>query len=124
MSVPMFAPDARTGTITHSAVPSWLMALFAWRRKFLSSQLDDPPVARDAVGRSASFEILVDAEASGEASADDRALLEANKDLWRDTLERLLDDTEDGLDSVRTLTGPERDQVVADFKQERDRLAT
>ena len=54
---------------------------------------------------------------------DDRAILEANKDLWRDTLERLLDDTEDGLDSVRTLTGPERDQVVADFEQERDRLA-
>jgi len=89
----------------------------------LSSQLVDPPVARDAAGRSISFEILVDAEASGEATAEDRALLEANKDLWRDTLERLLDDTEDGLDSVRSLTGPERDQVVADFEQERDRLA-
>ena len=66
----------------------------------------------------------VDAEVSGEASAEDRALLEANKDRWRETLERLLDHTEDGLDSVRTLTGPERDQVVADFEQERDRLAT
>ncbi|MGZ4680998.1 MAG: hypothetical protein ACXV8G_00880, partial [Acidimicrobiales bacterium] len=81
-------------------------------------------MARDAAGRSISFEVLVDAEAAGEASAADRALLEAHKDLWRDTLERLLDETEDGLDSVRNLTGPERDQVVADFEQERDRLAT
>ncbi|MGZ4759992.1 MAG: hypothetical protein ACXV95_13100, partial [Acidimicrobiales bacterium] len=81
-------------------------------------------MARDAAGRSISFEVLVDAEAAGEASAADRALLEAHKELWRDTLERLLDETEDGLDSVRNLTGPERDQVVADFEQERDRLAT
>jgi superfamily II DNA or RNA helicase len=89
----------------------------------VSSQLVDPPVARDATGRSVPFEILVDAEASGEASAPDRAILEANKDLWRTTLERLLDDTEDGLERVRTLTGPERDQVVADFEQERSRLS-
>ena len=33
-------------------------------------------------------------------------------------LERLIDDTEDRLDAVRSLQGPERAQVVADFEAE------
>ena len=41
---------------------------------------------------------------------------------WRLTLERLLDETEDNLDAVRQLQGPERDQVVADFEEELARL--
>jgi hypothetical protein len=50
------------------------------------------------------------------ASPDEVALLEADPAGWRRTLERLLDDTEDHLDSVSRLTGPEREQVVADLE--------
>ena len=38
------------------------------------------------------------------------------------TLERLLDDVEDQLDAVRLIPGPERDQVVADFEEELNKL--
>ena len=49
--------------------------------------------------------------ADGNASEDQLALLEADPRAWRITLERLLDETEDNLDSVRQLPGPERDQA-------------
>ncbi len=60
--------------------------------------------------------------ADGNATEDQLALLEADPRAWRLTLERLLDETEDHLDSVRQLPGPEREQVVADFEQELSRL--
>ena len=60
--------------------------------------------------------------ADGNATEDQLALLEADPRAWRLTLERLLDETEDSLDSVRQLPGPERDQVVADFEEELARL--
>ncbi len=66
---------------------------------------------------------MAEAAASGEATPDELAALRANPGPWRDVLERLLDDTEDQLESVRAIRGEERDQVVADFEAERDRLA-
>src|SRR6476620_2116449 len=60
--------------------------------------------------------------ADGNATEDQLALLEADPRAWRITLERLLDETEDNLDSVRQLPGPERDQVVRDFEEELARL--
>ncbi|HSL59834.1 MAG TPA: SNF2-related protein [Acidimicrobiales bacterium] len=63
-----------------------------------------------------------EAAAAGEASATQLALLEADRPGWVRTLEDLLEHTEDALDRVRTLPRPERDQVVADFEAERDRL--
>ena len=62
------------------------------------------------------------AAVDGIATTEQLALLEADAPGWRRTLERLLDDTEDNLDSVRELDGPERDQAVADLEAELDRL--
>src|SRR3954452_4526840 len=62
------------------------------------------------------------AAAEGMASSDQRALLEADPVAWRLTLERLMDETEDALDSVSGIEGPERAQVVGDFEAELDRL--
>ncbi|MDP1820258.1 MAG: SNF2-related protein [Acidimicrobiales bacterium] len=62
------------------------------------------------------------AAAEGTATTDQLAQLEADPRGWRLTLERLLDETEDQLDAVRHLSGPERDQVVADFEEELARL--
>jgi hypothetical protein len=68
------------------------------------------------------LESAVYAMAEGIATRDQIALLEADTRAWRLMLERLIDDTEDQLDEVRTIQGPERDQVVADFTQELARL--
>ncbi|MDQ3898160.1 MAG: hypothetical protein M3326_13120, partial [Actinomycetota bacterium] len=66
----------------------------------------------------------IDAEAAGEATEAQVALLEAHKVEWRAGLARLLRETEANLAKVRNLTGPERDQVVADFERERSLLAS
>ncbi|MDP1807352.1 MAG: hypothetical protein Q8K72_19400, partial [Acidimicrobiales bacterium] len=63
------------------------------------------------------------AEAAGEATPAQLALLDAHPLEWRSGLARLLRQTEADLAKVRTITGPERDQVVADFEQERSLLA-
>src|SRR3954451_5973271 len=83
------------------------------RRKSLSSQLVDSSSAFETSGPSWSFESLVVAEAAGEAAPDDLARLEQSLDRWRTTLERLLDDTEARLVSVRQITGEERFKIVA-----------
>ncbi len=70
------------------------------------------------------LETAVYAMAEGIATRDQIALLEADHRAWRLMLERLIDDTEDQLDEVRHISGPERDQVVADFLQELHRLET
>ena len=88
----------------------------------MSSQLVDSSSAFETSGPSWSFESLVVAEAAGEAAPNDLAVLEADPDRWRNTLEQLLDETDESLISVRRLTGDERFQVVADFEDERDRL--
>ena len=62
------------------------------------------------------------AAADGTASSEQLALLEADPRAWRWALEDLLELTEDGLESVRRLDGPERAQVVADFEAELARL--
>jgi hypothetical protein len=63
------------------------------------------------------------AAAADEATAEQRALLEEHRGAWVAVVERLLVDTEEQLESVRRLTGEERDQVVADFEEERNRYA-
>jgi hypothetical protein len=62
------------------------------------------------------------AAADGTASPEQLATLEADPRRWRFALEDLMEDTEDRLESVRRLTGPERQQVVADFEAELARL--
>ncbi|MET0726968.1 MAG: DEAD/DEAH box helicase [Acidimicrobiales bacterium] len=70
----------------------------------------------------ARLETAVYAMAEGIATREQIALLEADTRAWRLMLERLIDDTDDRLDAVRRIQGPERDQVVADFMQEMARL--
>jgi hypothetical protein len=62
------------------------------------------------------------AAAEGIASAEQRAMLEADPVAWRLMLERLMDETEDNLDAVSSLEGPERAQVVGDIEAELERL--
>ena len=64
------------------------------------------------------FVSLVEAEANGWATPDQVALLEVDRERWRLALLRLFQDTEKALESVRSLTGPERAQVLADFESE------
>ena len=49
-------------------------------------------------------------------------MLEADPVAWRLILERLMDETEDNLESVSSIEGPERAQVVADVEADLDRL--
>ena len=65
----------------------------------------------------------MEAEAAGEATEAQLALLDQHQTEWRVGLQRLLRETEANLAKVRNLAGPERDQVVADFEGERSRLA-
>jgi len=68
------------------------------------------------------FEYAVEAAAGAEATAAQLEMLDQNRVAWRWTLERLLHRTDEDLDAVRSLASPERDQIVADFEEERDRL--
>jgi hypothetical protein len=72
--------------------------------------------------RPAGFEYAVEAAAAAEASAAQLEMLNEHRDAWRWTLERLLHRTDEDLEAVRSLATPERDQVVSDFEEERDRL--
>jgi hypothetical protein len=58
------------------------------------------------------------AAADGSATPEQLALLEADPDRWRDAVEDLLEDVEDRVEAARQITGPERQQVVADFEAE------
>ncbi|MBW3615229.1 MAG: hypothetical protein KY439_07975 [Actinobacteria bacterium] len=62
------------------------------------------------------------AAAAGTATPEEVALLEADPRAWRNTLARLIEETEEHLDAVLQLKGPEREQVVADFEGVLDRL--
>jgi hypothetical protein len=60
--------------------------------------------------------------AYGIADAQQVALLESDRGSWQRSLERILDETEERLTAVRTLPGPERDQVVADLEGIQEQL--
>jgi hypothetical protein len=64
----------------------------------------------------------IESEAAGYATAPQLALLEGNRHQWREGLRRLLNENQAHMTSIRNLPGPERDQVVADFEQERVQL--
>jgi SNF2 domain-containing protein/SNF2 helicase protein/helicase-like protein len=68
------------------------------------------------------LQLLVSAEAAGEIAAEDRAVLEADRQRWAAIVDQLLADTEEALDSVARSNRDERDQVLADLTDERDRL--
>lgn len=68
------------------------------------------------------FEALVAGEAAGEATPEDMARLEADRDGWAATLRRLAIETNDALGRAQHLVGPERDQVIADLDAEQQRM--
>jgi len=71
----------------------------------------------------ANLEALVLAEADGYASDAERALLQADPIGWQVALRRLLLETEEALVGAGRISGEERQQVLDDLTQERDRLA-
>jgi superfamily II DNA or RNA helicase len=64
------------------------------------------------------FAAFVDADIDGRATSDDLAVLRADQYRWRSALYDRLDEAEEALDRAKTLPGPERAQVVADFETE------
>jgi superfamily II DNA or RNA helicase len=68
------------------------------------------------------FDEYVRAEADGYARPEELAALEADPVAWRSSLQLLLREAKEGLQSARSLTGDERQQVVADFEDEVHRL--
>ena len=69
------------------------------------------------------FDQYVGAEADGEATPEQLAVLEADRPAWRGSLLRLLREAEDHLATARSLPGEERNQVVADLTSERRQLS-
>jgi hypothetical protein len=83
------------------------------RRGTISTTTSPAPLAPEDLQQ------LVRAHLDGLASKADVALLQQHEDDWIFELERLLDEAEDKLDHVRrTVRGPERDLVIADFTDE------
>ena len=62
------------------------------------------------------------AVAEGRATGEQLALFQSEPDASLRMLQRLIDDTDDNLASVRGLPVDERDQVVADFEEELAKL--
>src|SRR5215471_18868451 len=69
------------------------------------------------------FETLVAIDAAGEADPQDVARLELHHDAWVATLRRMAIETDEALQRAFRLAGPEREQVVADLRGERERVA-
>ena len=68
------------------------------------------------------FEASVASEAAGEATPADLARLEADRVAWTAILRRFASETNDALQRAFGLDGPEREQVMADLSEERDRM--
>jgi len=69
------------------------------------------------------FEAAVTAQAAGEASASEQQLLASQPERWVRVLRQLIIATDDALRSAARLCGEEREQVLADLRAERARLA-
>ena len=85
-------------------------------------EAEEAPRAAAAEPLPRGFEFAVEAAAAAEATSAQLEMLDAHRSAWRWTLERLLHRTDEDLESVRSINAPERDQIVADFEEERDRL--
>ncbi len=70
----------------------------------------------------ANLDALIAAEATGYATAEELAILQADPDGWVVALRRLVEETDEALRSAARITGDERDQVLDDLNGERERL--
>jgi hypothetical protein len=68
------------------------------------------------------FDLAVEDEADGAASADQLAALEADRPRWHATLNALVRDADQHLQAARRLQGPERHQVLTDAEADHRRL--
>ncbi|MDQ3469644.1 MAG: hypothetical protein M3487_07755, partial [Actinomycetota bacterium] len=68
------------------------------------------------------LEMAVWAVAEGRATEQEAALVDADPGASRRTVARLVSRVEEDLESVRHLPAEERELVVADFEEDRDRL--
>jgi hypothetical protein len=69
------------------------------------------------------LDALVQSHLDGLAPEEDAALLAANAPLWADSLGRILAELEQTLGRLRsTVSGPERELVLSDFEEERERI--
>ncbi|HEY1740099.1 MAG TPA: SNF2 helicase-associated domain-containing protein, partial [Acidimicrobiia bacterium] len=68
------------------------------------------------------FEMYVAADIDRAATPEQLAVLEANALEWRVTLAGMLRDSEDALQHARSITGEERQQVLADLEAEHRRI--
>ncbi|MPZ71670.1 MAG: ATP-dependent helicase [Nitriliruptorales bacterium] len=83
------------------------------RRAVRTTTRKEDPIATE------DFRRLVQAHLDGVASEADAAVLAQDENRWIDTLEDMLDEVEENLDRVRrTVHGPERGLVIADFEGE------
>src|SRR5260370_664036 len=80
------------------------------------------PQGPDLESIAADFEAIVAAEAVGAATSGEMSRLEANPEAWAATLRRLITETDGALRQANRMSGPEREQVLADFRQEREHL--
>ena len=69
------------------------------------------------------FDLLVEAEADGTATAEQLAVLDADRLAWGAALQRLLRAAEEFVVTARSLQGDERDQVLADAQSDRRALS-
>ena len=70
------------------------------------------------------FDLYVEAEADGEATEEQLAVLEADRLGWREALLRLLHEAEELVVAARSLPGEERNQVLADAQADHRRWST
>ena len=70
------------------------------------------------------FDLYVEAEADGDATAEQLAVLEADRAGWREALlQRLVRESEEHVVAARSISGDERDQVLADAQSDHRRLS-
>ena len=69
------------------------------------------------------FDVSVEAEADGDATADQLAVLRADRVRWGAALQRLLGEAQEFVVAARSLSGEERGQVLADAQSDHRRLA-
>ena len=69
------------------------------------------------------FDVSVEAEADGDATAEQLAVLSADRVRWGAALQRLLGEAQEFVIAARSLSGEERGQVLADAQSDHRRLA-
>ncbi|MDH4143945.1 MAG: SNF2-related protein [Acidimicrobiia bacterium] len=120
---PTFAVETETTITTTTSRPTEAPALEDLEEP--GDTTDAPVAAKPRPSRQGLpryFTAIVAAEAAGEATPDEIALLESHAEAWTDEVRQQLWQTERALARVRAANAPERFQVINDFEAERRNL--